>query len=405
MSAIGNAKSAAWSLASPLLQAIDRQGKGALYTAQHSNLDPDRHLSEAIAWLERAQDHGNDRGVSYGSEFGNGFLPSYPETTGYIICTFVDLGRRYAEQRYLRRAFEMGKWEAEIQMSCGAVMSGMYGSEPAPAIFNTGMVLLGWADLVRQENGHLFVRAGKRAAQWLIDMQESDGSWTRANSALANPSGTLYNVKAAWGLAEMGAALGEDAFIRAAVRNAEYTVSRQLHNGWFPDCSLDDVEQPVLHTIGYAMQGLIGVGKISQRTDFVAAAARTAKSLMRIMDGDGSIPGRLDRNFSGTVDWSCLTGIAQTSIVFSELEQQTGDRRYAHAAEVANRYLMARHDISNRDPSLRGGVAGSWPVWAWRSYGKLHVLNWATKFFVDALLLRSTPRQAMASTVLAEPTE
>jgi hypothetical protein len=30
-------------------------------------------------------------------------------------------------------------------------------------------------------------------------------------------------------------------------------------------------------------------------------------------------------------------------------------------------------------------VFGSWPVWG--DYGRLTVLNWATKFFVDALLL------------------
>ena len=47
---------------------------------------------------------------------------------------------------------------------------------------------------------------------------------------------------------------------------------------------------------------------------------------------------------------------------------------------------MARHDISSSDPCIRGGLAGSWPVWA--PYGKFRILNWATKFLSDALLLR-----------------
>ena len=50
----------------------------------------------------------------------------------------------------------------------------------------------------------------------------------------------------------------------------------------------------------------------------------------------------------------------------------------------ANQDLMRHHDIENPDPRRRGGVPGSWPVWA--SYGRLMVLNWATNFFVEALL-------------------
>jgi hypothetical protein len=52
----------------------------------------------------------------------------------------------------------------------------------------------------------------------------------------------------------------------------------------------------------------------------------------------------------------------------------------------ANRYLMRRHDIDNPDPRIRGGVPGSWPVW--ENYGRLKVLNWATNFFVESLLLQ-----------------
>jgi len=36
-------------------------------------------------------------------------------------------------------------------------------------------------------------------------------------------------------------------------------------------------------------------------------------------------------------------------------------------------------------PGLRGGVKGSCPFDG--DYGRYEVLNWATKFFVDALLL------------------
>jgi hypothetical protein len=105
------------------------------------------------------------------------------------------------------------------------------------------------------------------------------------------------------------------------------------------------------------------------------------------MRADGFIPGRQDAQFRPAVDWCCLTGSAQTSIVWSLLQRVQGHSRYAEPIARVNRYLMARHDIDNADPRLRGGLPGSWPVTG--GYGRLHVLNWATKFLVDALSLET----------------
>jgi hypothetical protein len=388
MSIISKARAAAYVAAGPFLDAQERHKKAPLYTSLHFNFDYAIHLRESAEWLKRAQDHGVDRGVSYGTKFGEGFMPaSYPETTGYIICTFLDLAKHYSDPDYCRRAVEMGEWESSIQMDSGAVMGGMYNTNPTPAVFNTGMCLLGWAGLYRETASERFRVSGERASRWLLEMQEPDGNWIRGNSQFANPATTVYNAKAAWGLAEMGDALNASEFVSAAVRNAEFAASKQTENGWFSDCCCEDSERPLLHTLAYTMQGLVGTGKIAKRRDLIDRAARTADSVMRLMDGEGYIPGRIHRDFTGAVEWSCLTGTAQTSIVWSELERITGDARYGRAAEQANRYLMARHDISSPDPSIRGGLAGSWPVWG--HYGKFKILNWATKFFADALLMRA----------------
>jgi hypothetical protein len=363
----------------------DRLRRRGLYRGSPANTDVERHLREAVDWLQRAQDAGDDRGVSYGADFGGPFLESYPETTGYIIPTFLKLADYYEDATFLQRAVEMGEWETAIQMDCGAVMGGRLNASPTPAVFNTGMVLLGWAALYERCGHPAFLASMRRAGQWLLGLQDPDGAWRKGNSAFANPDTTVYNVKAAWGLGEAGRAGEMPEAVRAAVRNAEFCLSKQHPNGWYRDCCLVDAERPLLHTLAYAMQGLIGVGAISGRRDFVEAAARTADSLIRLMAADGFIPGRIDADFRGAADWCCLTGTAQTAIVWGRLHQLTGDRSYRDAMRRANRYLMRCHDIDNSDPRLRGGVAGSWPVWG--DYGRLKVLNWATNFFVEALLL------------------
>jgi Prenyltransferase and squalene oxidase repeat len=368
---------------------IDRQAQryrlGSLYTPDARDLDLNRHLREAIGWLMRAQDAGTDRGVAYGVQFGGDFEVSYPETTGYICETLVRLADGCADAQFLRRAREMADWEVAIQLANGAVMAGKFNANPTPAVFNTGMVLLGWAALIaRGEPG--YEDAARRAADWLLSCQNSDGHFVRGNSQLAAAHATLYNVKAAWGLCEAGVALGDHRYVDAAVRNARYCLFRQHPNGWFPDCCLSDPQAPLLHTLAYTMQGLVGIAKQTGHSDFFAGAQRLADAELRIMGSDGFIPGRQRADFSAPVRWCCLTGSAQTSIVWGELFLRTGDSKYRQAVELVNRYLMSRHDIRNSDPRLRGGLAGSWPVWG--EYGRLMVLNWATKFLVDALRIQ-----------------
>ena len=144
-----------------------------------------------------------------------------------------------------------------------------------------------------------FLDAARRAGDWMISLQEPDGNWIQGNSEFANPGATVYNVKAAWGLCEASAA-GIDLRAReAAIRNAEYCLGQQHLNGWFANCSLDDPARPLLHTIAYAMQGLIGIGEITGRFDFIEGAARCADALLIVMDEIGFLPGRPGLLFSG----------------------------------------------------------------------------------------------------------
>lgn len=358
-----------------------------LYAPAPHDLDPARHLTAALDWLMRAQDAGTDRGVSYGVRFGDEFDASYPETTGYICRTFVEQSELMGRNDLLQRAVEMGDWEIAIQMPEGAVMGGKLTSHPTPAVFNTGTVLLGWSALIGRTGEARFKVAARRAIDWLLSLQEADGNWIRGNSQFAMLGPNLYNVYAAWGLCEAGLALGDERAVQAAIRNAEFCIGKQHANGWFPDCCLSDPQRPLLHTLAYTMQGLLGIGKLTDRPDFIAAARLTADAEARILREDGHLPGRQTCDFEAAVDWCCLTGSAQTSIVWSELWALTTDDRYRDCARTVNRYLMSRHDIRNDDPRLRGGVPGSWPVTG--SYGRLAVLNWATKHLVDALSLEA----------------
>ncbi|MDZ7859294.1 MAG: hypothetical protein U5O15_01270 [Candidatus Krumholzibacteriota bacterium] len=354
------------------------------YCKDNSNTNHLIHLDEAAAWLCRAQDFGDDDGVSYGVPFGGNFMPSYPETTGYIIPTFLKLSEHYNDEEYLARAVRMGDWEITIQMDSGAVVGGMVNSDPTPAVFNTGQVLLGWNALYMKTSEKRFYNAARKAAEWLLKTQEDNGNWVKDNSVYSNADNTIYNVRVAWALCQFAILSGEDKYMKAGINNANYTLNHQTMNGWFHNCCLTDPDHPLLHTMAYTVRGLLEIGILCKMDNFIDSATTTAKSLISLMGEDGFIPGRINSKFQPAANYACLTGMAQTSIVWSKLFRITGAKEFKQSALTVNEYLVRHHDILSFKDTVRGGVVGSWPVHG--EYGRFMILNWATKFFIDALL-------------------
>jgi hypothetical protein len=146
-----------------------------------------------------------------------------------------------------------------------------------------------------------------------------------------------------------------------------------------------------LHTIAYTAQGQLESGLLLGSPELIAAAARTAHALVVHAGPDGWMPGRFGRGWRPAARWACLTGMAQMSLVWQRL-QGLGDvvgeedvgLRFLSAANRVNAFLMRTQDCQSRHGGLRGGIRGSYPVSG--DYGRWRVLNWATKFFVDALM-------------------
>jgi hypothetical protein len=352
------------------------------------------HARAAMEWLCRAQDAAGGRGVSrsyslrYQRAHGRrGWLAAYPETTGYIIPTFFDYAELTGDSEYRRRAIEMARWESEVQLDNGAVQGGVIGFEPTPAIFNTGQVLFGWARAFRECGEESFLNSARRGADFLVKAQDPDGAWRRHGSHYARAGVNLYDARTAWGLLEAFSVTNESIFRDAAIKNLDFVIRQQQSNGWFPDCCLDDNARPLLHTIAYTMEGLLESGVFLGEERFVGAAKRAADALLVRQRSNGSLAGRFDDRWQPVGDWSCLTGDAQTAIVWLRLYERSGDSRYLSSARAINRFLMKTQDPSAKDEGIRGGVKGSHPIWA--EYGSFEYLNWAAKFLVDALLLEN----------------
>jgi uncharacterized protein YyaL (SSP411 family) len=355
---------------------------------------PREHLDAALDWLVRAHDATPDDGVAraysvaWNAYFGgSGWQASYPETTGYIIPTFFDAAAVLGRPELRERAIRMATWEIEVQLESGAVQGGMLGEQatPSPAVFNTGQVILGWVRAWRETGDERFLESAQRAGEFLVDCQDERGRFCRGQSEFTRSDTTTYNTRVAWSLCLLGEAADQSSFTVAGRRNIEIALKAQLENGWFEQNCLNDPDLPLLHTIAYATRGILEAGLLLDEEPFIEAARRTVRALADVQRDDGGLAGRFSSAWASAVDWSCLTGDAQTAILWLKLADRDGDPELRSSARRLCEFVMRSQNRSAADPGLAGGIKGSFPFDG--DYGRFELLNWAAKFFVDAMLL------------------
>ncbi|TFW30164.1 hypothetical protein [Duganella callida] len=354
-------------------------------------------IDASLAWLCAAQDNSAsaDGGVARDFSLLKGWATSYPETTGYIIPTVIDLARRRQDDALHARARRMLDWCVAIQFPEGGFQGGKIDSTPkVPVTFNTGQILIGLAAGARHYGEDRYLQAMHRAAGWLRDTQDADGCWRKHPTPFAQPGEKAYETHVSWGLFEAERVAPGHGYGDAGLRQVDWALTKQRANGWFASNCLSDPAHPLTHTIGYVLRGVLEGHLLSGRPALLAAALRTADSLLDAIADDGYLAARLDSEFRAAADFVCLTGSVQIAHCLFILYQLTGEQRYLDAGRRLTAFV--RRTVWLDGPrETRGGVKGSFPING--AYGQWEYLNWAAKFCIDANLLElelSQPRHA-----------
>jgi hypothetical protein len=250
-----------------------------------------------------------------------------------------------------------------------------------PVVFDTGQVLFGFLAASRETGDDRYRTAARRAADWLLASQEGDGAWREAGRA------RVYNARTAWALAEAAPLLESPRYADRARAFLDWAAKQEAGEGWFHSNCLNDDDRPLLHTIAYTAQGQLETGLLLGNQSLIETARRTARALAAAVDKKGRMAGRFDRNWHARAGWSCLTGMAQTVIVWRRLDAISPELEFGDVTDRVMSFLLSRHDLGSRNPGLRGGIRGSFPING--AYCRYLLPNWATKFFLDALLLES----------------
>jgi hypothetical protein len=374
-----------WSLPDAAKHQLRRDALGV------PTVDPgsERVIDAGLDWLCVAQDRSAtpDGGVARDYSLIRGWASSYPETTGYIVPTFLAHAKGADPKNLRQRARRMLDWLVGIQLPSGAFQGGKIDSKPVtPVTFNTGQILLGLAEGASKLGTGTYGDATQRAADWLVATQDGDGCWRAYPTPFATPGEKTYETHVAWGLLEAARLYPDRGYAESALANLHWAIGKQRENGWLDDCCLQDATQPLTHTIGYALRGLLEGHRFTPDGRIFAAAKRTADALLRVLQPDGFLPGKLRSDWSAAASWACLTGTAQIAHCWLMLYSATNDERYRRAGEIANGYVRRTVSVDG-PPEIRGGVKGSFPVDG--AYGRFQYLNWAPKFLIDSLVLQS----------------
>ncbi len=336
-------------------------------------------LSASIDWLLRSFAATGKKGFSASYSLKRGWDAPYPETTGYLISTLLNVSRytEYRKDEIIEACTKSGQWLLALQATDGS-FPGL--KTKTPYVFDTGQIIFGLIGLYKFTEQAEYLRALKKASDWLCSIQESDGSWII--HAFGNLPHTYYS-RVAWALAETYLLTSDITYKNYAVKNLEWVLGQQKENGWFENSGFFADKKSGLHTIAYTVQGLLEGGRIFKEEKYILAAKKTADKLSELHDKKMLFD-------VYAADWAaagtsmCLTGLAQTALVWRELSQLYPEGNYNRNSKSVVDFLKNHQNSSAKSENIRGAIAGSFPIWG--SYLPFSYPNWAAKFFIDLLI-------------------
>ena len=386
-------------------------------------LKPGEHIRLALDWLAATHAEVDQKGfpTKFNVKYSYGLGPSYPETTGYTLNTlltmlrnwdqFVEISGEKAHSPSKSRIATLTRnsfdWLKSIQFENGAWTGGHaalhnYGT---PSVFNTGQILLGMVDVYRSTGGEVAEVAEfqsvdredlkqrcHKAAHWLKDQLAEDGSFKTEFAYTETP--LTYYSRSMYGALNTAVFLEDEDLLKGIRPHYDWVTSMQEPSGWINNWGFEQ-DWAVMHRISYTLRGMVEAAIRYEDEKYLEVVLKGIDFLLQT-DLKGftyagnevpeAIPSYVSRQGKFRNEL-CPTGLSQLAIVLAKLPD-------SHRSEKHERLFQNIVDLTKRlqtrgfrNPLMNGVLPGSYPLQG--KYKSFDLLEWATKFFLDTLLIEA----------------
>jgi hypothetical protein len=343
-----------------------------------------RHLEATARWLLRSIVGSGGSAASFSPV--RGWSRPYPETTGYIIPTLLDIQPRLRDLPCESAAHSLGEWLLSIQQPSGAWFGGLHppGNGARLSVFNTAQILDGLVALHEHTKESRWLEAANRGARWLAESCKDDGTWGGGSYRPGfEPS---YYTQVCWPMLRVWRHSQDPAVRAAAERVLRRVLARRKQNGVFEDWGFDAGAPAFTHTIAYTLRGFLeSAFLLDDWSTYGEPTIEALERLVRLSERfSGRLPGAFDASWTSDSRYTCLTGNVQIALCLLVWEARNTDLRLVSAAAKLVDATCAAQSIRSSFAPIRGAVGGSAPLWG--RYMFMRYPNWAAKYHCDALL-------------------
>lgn len=353
----------------------------------NSTREDDWHLEHVISWICNAQDITGCNGVSSHYDILTGkWGGPYRETTGYIIETFIEYYKVTKKIEFLKRAEKMADWEISVQCNDGSFGEVKKDGQIGKKVFNTGQIIIGLLSIHNETKEKKYLESALKAGNWLVDIQEPDGSWDR----FTTQGKKTYHSRVAWPMMLLYKITTDEKYKKSAEKNIEWVLKQQQQNYWFDNCGLSLDNSPWTHLIAYTISGLLEYYLLleEKKENIFNSFYNSSCVLLEIFNKEQEkyLECSFNKDWNSNDKYSCLTGDAQLAIIWLQIYKITNEHKFYEGAHRIIEQIKMTQIIDTNTTGIKGGIFGSHPIDG--DYGAYKLINWASKFFADALIIK-----------------
>lgn len=346
------------------------------------------HLDLAVDFLLSSVDPKTGGSAAFFSRIYKplkGWSNPYPETTGYIIASLLDVYKIDPSQKAAEKAaLKMADWVLELQDDEGALPGGLYnGNTDEKSIFNTAQMVIGLVAAFHHTGNKAYKDAAGAAGRWMAATQNENGSWNK--HSFYKDFFPSYYTRVAWPMIMAGLECGDDDVVKAGRKCLDLIATKVLDNKFVADAGFKPDTFAFLHTIAYTIRGFIEAGLLLEDDKYYNIGYDLAHKLLRQFELKKKLAGAYFEDFKPVTWYRCLTGEAQMAIIWLRIFERNKDARFLSATSKLLDDTCKTQPKSNGLLIKKGGLKGSLPYYG--TYLTFRQPNWATKFLIDAMLL------------------